>query len=596
MSAGLSGTRVGDRYTVGDEIGRGGFSIVYGGTDEQTHEPIALKLLVPPPASAEIALERLRREVRAAQRLSHPNVARVHGLIEESDRAFIVMERVMGKTLRALVESEGPQPAARVKQIAIDVAQALEHAHQALILHRDVKPENIVVPGEGPAKLVDFGSARIEGDTTLTRTGGFVGTLDYAAPEVIDGARPDARADVYGLGLSMFYALTGQLPRRPSAQLPPQPVPYGHRPSTLMPAVSPSLDAIVRRATMADPRHRFPTIATMRAALELNAVASSGLMRPTFCPACGDSLSGAARACRRCESAPPAPTDHLLYVDRQASGSSAAAAERLMKLLGPEISPSAAREVAVGLRPLVTVRARDLPTVVERFHKEGVRLRAGRPLAARFPPLVGGSLIAAFVTMGVFLLSGHLGMVLVGLGLIGGTMALLYRIARSPLIARRPPPATEAIPAEIWARFAIAESELQDPAMRGVLVDIAELSHQAIGQKDLDSREIFPLVRRLFEAAIAGAEALSRVDRALSRAARGGPGGRAEEARAALVQRLLEGLGTMTNLVVGAPGSELARQLEAACAELSKEIALRDEAMAEVEALTSGVAGTSGPR
>ena len=593
MSEGvLAGARVDNRYTIEGEIGRGGFSIVYGATDEETQESIALKLLVPPPASAEVALERLRREVRAAQKLSHPSVARVYRLIEEPSRAFIVMERVPGKTLGALVAERGPLPPAEVRAIGVAVARALEHAHQSLILHRDVKPDNIVVPEDGPAKLVDFGSARIEGDVSLTRTGGFVGTLDYAAPEVLDGARPDARADVYGLGLSLYFALAGQLPKRSSIHLPPSPAPYGHRPSGIAPTVPPWLDAIVRRATMADPRHRFPTIAALRVALETHSADPGTLaaMRTGFCAGCGDVQTGPPRLCRRCESLPEAPGDQLLYVDLGRSGTPKQVKHSLDVLFGSSLARGAVGDVAAGHRPRVSVRGRDAERVIDGFRREGLHLLPRRQGGLHLRGVEALSLGAAGLTSALLLSSGLTNVGLLGVGLVIAASYLFAVGAKRPILARRPAPVSDALPFELWSKFSVAEAALQDPAMRGVLVDIAETAHQAAQLEGVDTRELHPRVRRLFEAAVAGAEALSRVDRALETTRRDAisaePLARVEEARSALVQRLLESLATMTNLVVGAPGSAAAKELEAASADLARELELREEALAEVDALT----------
>ncbi|HYU15418.1 MAG TPA: serine/threonine-protein kinase, partial [Candidatus Acidoferrum sp.] len=179
------------RYEIARELGRGGFSIVYLATDRDLGTPVAIKLLVPPPASAQLARERLRREVQAVRGLAHANIVGVHDFLEEGTWSFVVMEYVDGPDLAVLVRDHGPLAPDEAARLGADIAGALSAAHQRGILHRDVKPQNILLDPDGRARLTDFGAARLDGQTTVTQTGALVGTLPYLGPEILADRRAD---------------------------------------------------------------------------------------------------------------------------------------------------------------------------------------------------------------------------------------------------------------------------------------------------------------------------------------------------------------------------------------------------------------------
>jgi predicted Ser/Thr protein kinase len=277
-----TGTVLQDRYEIAGEIGRGGYSVVYRARDRRVGADVAIKLLVPPPAAARLARERLRREVQAVRQLSHPSIVTVFDVADDGPWSFVVMEYVDGPDLAVRVRDQGPLHPDAVARIGRDVAAALDAAHRCGILHRDVKPQNILLAPDGRARLTDFGSARLSGQPTLTQTGGLVGTLDYAAPEVLAGARGDARAEGYALGLTLYFALTGVLPSRSAPRAGPAALSGGHHACGRRAEVPAWIDAAVAQATAADPDDRFPSLARFAAALAPGAGADIAPPPPKF--------------------------------------------------------------------------------------------------------------------------------------------------------------------------------------------------------------------------------------------------------------------------------------------------------------------------
>jgi tetratricopeptide (TPR) repeat protein/predicted Ser/Thr protein kinase len=207
-----AGERIG-RYVVRRELGRGGVGVVLEAYDPALDRPVALKLLIAGRDATDAQLRRFLREARAASSLRHPNIIPVHDLGEVDGRAYFAMEKIEGRSLGDILKAEGPMPPRRAFEVARDVARALEHAHAHGIVHRDVKPENILVDARGHAYLSDFGLARdLDLDARLTATGVFIGTPAYAPPEQIAGHEIDGRADIYSLGATIFEALTGRPP------------------------------------------------------------------------------------------------------------------------------------------------------------------------------------------------------------------------------------------------------------------------------------------------------------------------------------------------------------------------------------------------
>ena len=253
-----------DKYLVTGEYGRGGMGTVYKAVKRDDDVPVALKILAPRLAGNRTAVARFLREIRALSALQSEHVVRVldHGY--DAGRYFLVMEAVEGDSLDRIVLRDGPLSEWEAARVFGEVASALQALNDEGLIHRDVKPANVIRRGsDGLVKLVDFGLAKYENEASaLTETGYALGTSYYVAPEVIEGARADARSDLFALGVSMFEVLTG---RRPFPGVVPYqifkrivsgPVPD---PREFRANLSPSLAAIVNKMLERDPQQRYQT-------------------------------------------------------------------------------------------------------------------------------------------------------------------------------------------------------------------------------------------------------------------------------------------------------------------------------------------------
>lgn len=267
----LTGRLLDRRYRLGRRIARGGMASVYEATDVRLDRTVAVKVMHPGLGDDDVA-QRFVREARAAARLSHPHVVSVHDQGEDDGIVFLAMEHVPGHTLRDVIRAEAPMRPERALALAEPIVSALAAAHRAGLVHRDVKPENVLIaedphgdhPGDqhqgrwpGQVKVADFGLAKaVSADTQHTATGGvLIGTVSYIAPELVIEGRADARADVYAVGIVLFELLTG---RKPHEGETPIQVAYKHvnhdvpAPSTLVPGLPAYVDALVARATARD--------------------------------------------------------------------------------------------------------------------------------------------------------------------------------------------------------------------------------------------------------------------------------------------------------------------------------------------------------
>jgi eukaryotic-like serine/threonine-protein kinase len=272
------------RYVLEELVGAGGMSSVYRAHDQLLERDVALKILHSSYREDEEAVERFRREAQAVARLSHPNVVTVIDRGEEDGHQFIVFEYVDGATLKDHLAKRGPLPPEEALPIAVDVGEALAYAHAHGIVHRDVKPQNVILNGNGSAKVSDFGIARsVDVEKDVTQTGTVIGTGDYIAPEQASGRPVVPASDVYGLGCVLFELLTGSPPFSGSSFVDVAMQHIHAPPPSLLeqrPDVPPRIAAAVERALAKDPDDRFPSmdafVAELRACLARPEPAAEG--------------------------------------------------------------------------------------------------------------------------------------------------------------------------------------------------------------------------------------------------------------------------------------------------------------------------------
>lgn len=257
-----------DRYQLTAHLARGGMADVYQGYDRLLNRKVAVKVLHSQLSNDEAFVKRFRKEAQAAANLTHPNIVGIYDWGQLDTTYFIVMELVEGRSLREVLRSEGTLLPRRAVEIAADVSAALSVAHRAGLVHRDIKPGNILLAPDGTVKVTDFGIARAWDDSQeLTRTGAVMGTATYFSPEQAQGSTADERSDVYSVGVVLYEMLAGSPPFRGDN---PMAVAYQHvsqaaaPPSSVNPDVPESLDGIVLTAMAKSPDDRYQTAEAMR--------------------------------------------------------------------------------------------------------------------------------------------------------------------------------------------------------------------------------------------------------------------------------------------------------------------------------------------
>jgi serine/threonine-protein kinase len=267
----LVGRVIDGRYRILSHLADGGMASVYVALDGRLDREVALKIMRPGLATDDVFVERFRAEARSAARLSHPNVVAVFDQGEDDGEVFLAMELVEGKTLRDVIHEEAPLTAREALAILEPILLALRAAHVAGMIHRDVKPENVIVRRDGEVKVADFGLARaITNQAATSQTGVLLGTVSYLSPEQVERGVADTRSDVYAAGLLLFEMLTG---RKAVTGGTPIQIAYNHvhgsivTPSSVVPGVPTELDELVARATALEPEDRFESAAAFVAAL-----------------------------------------------------------------------------------------------------------------------------------------------------------------------------------------------------------------------------------------------------------------------------------------------------------------------------------------
>ena len=261
------GDLIADRYELEELVGSGGMSDVFRARDNQLDRRVAIKILHERYAGDPEYLTRFRTEARSVARLSHPNIVTVIDRGDDDGRQFIVFEHVDGENLKELVRRSGRLPVRRAIELALQVADGLAFAHQEGLVHRDVKPQNVLLSREGEVKVTDFGIARsLEVEHGVTQTGTVLGTGEYLAPEQASGKPISPATDVYSLGVVLWEMLAGEVPFSGenfvavALRHVNEPVPSLRE---VRPDVSPRLAAAVERALAKDPAHRFPSMAAL---------------------------------------------------------------------------------------------------------------------------------------------------------------------------------------------------------------------------------------------------------------------------------------------------------------------------------------------
>jgi len=269
------GTLFANRYEVKEVLGTGGMGVVYRAFDRELQEAVAIKTLRPESLAGDgVALERFKQEIRLARKIAHRNVVRTYDLGEVNGTYYLTMEYVEGTSLKQLIGVRGQLPLPVTLTIGKQLCRALEVAHEQGIIHRDIKPQNIVVEPSGFLKVMDFGIARLASrakDQGLTQEGMSIGTPDYMSPEQLSGMELDARSDLYSAGVVLFECVTGRVPFEAATMYAliakqleePPPDPRSHNTD-----VPESLSRLIQRAMAKEPAERFQTAAEMHDALE----------------------------------------------------------------------------------------------------------------------------------------------------------------------------------------------------------------------------------------------------------------------------------------------------------------------------------------
>jgi len=262
----LEGKLLGSRYEIIEKIGNGGMATVYKAKDLVLKRYVAVKILREEYTTDNEFIKRFNTEAESAASLTHPNIVSVYDVGKEGNLYYIVMELIKGKTLKEIIVEDGRMGWKWSVKIAKQIAQALETAHRNNIIHRDIKPHNIIITEDGTAKVTDFGIAKAVSNSTITAFGTTIGSVHYFSPEHARGGYTDAKSDLYSLGVVLYEMVTGRVPFDADTpvsvalkHMQEKPVP----PIELNPAIPQSLNDLILKAMEKDPNMRYSTATEM---------------------------------------------------------------------------------------------------------------------------------------------------------------------------------------------------------------------------------------------------------------------------------------------------------------------------------------------
>lgn len=260
------GQKVGDRYEIIRSIGEGGMANVYLARDVILNRLVAVKILRGDLADDEKFVRRFQREAIAASSLNHPNIVELYDVGEDNGKYFIVMEYVEGKTLKSLIKKRGALTLPEVQDIMLQLTSAIAHAHESYIVHRDIKPQNVIIMDDGRVKVMDFGIASRLNSNELTQTNSVMGTVYYLPPEQANGTSSTFKSDIYSLGILMYELVTGSVPFKGDS---PVEVAIKHMKNPLpsitdpYPEIPQSVENVILRASAKNPKNRYDSAEEM---------------------------------------------------------------------------------------------------------------------------------------------------------------------------------------------------------------------------------------------------------------------------------------------------------------------------------------------